>query len=85
VRERYLNLLTDMEAGLSLVEAARERDILTSELRHIYGHAPDTTSRAYRSAQRALKVDEEMTFSEAELDDLLPQALRIGGQGPHRN
>jgi hypothetical protein len=78
VRERYLNLLTDMEGGLGLVETAGERDKLTSELRHIYGHAPDTSSRAYKSAQRALKVEEEMTFSEEELDDLLPQALRIG-------
>lgn len=78
VRERYLNVLTDMEAGLSLAEAARERNELTSELHHIYRHAPDTTSRAYRAAQKALHVDEEMTFSEAELDDLLPQALRIG-------
>jgi hypothetical protein len=77
LRERYSNLLTDIELGLSIEDAVSRRDELTGEVQEVYSHASGTSSRAYKAAQKALKVNEEMYFSEQELDDLLPQSLRI--------
>lgn len=39
---------------------------------------PTTTHAAYTKAQKALQSNEEMTFSEAEIDALLPNGLRRG-------
>ena len=44
----------------------------------VYRASPSTTVRAYKKAQKALKLKEEMTFSAAEVDTFLPQELRRG-------
>jgi len=59
----------------------KERDRLLAELHSAYGGAPSTTVKAYREAQVALQKNEDMTFSEEEIDKLLPKELRRGG-GP---
>jgi len=83
IRERYLNLITDMVAGtLSDDEAAKRRDSLVDQIAVIYQHAPDTTSRAYMRARAALKAAEELTFSDEEIDDFLPTSLRKKGDRP---
>ncbi|WP_416147011.1 hypothetical protein [Pseudomonas syringae] len=38
--------------------------------------APQTDSKAYSSAQKALKDNEEYTFSDSEIDCFLPATLR---------
>jgi hypothetical protein len=76
LREKYLNLLTDITLGVSIEQAISRRDELANEVREVYAHASGTSSRAYAAAQKALKVKEEMYFSEQEIDDLLPQSLR---------
>jgi len=77
IRERYLSLLTDLRAGAKDLDALRtERDGLVQELGKIYANAPSTNSAAYREAQKALKRDEDMTFSDEEIDALLPPELR---------
>lgn len=77
IRERYLNLLTDMKTGVvSDEEAASRRDALVDQLDVIYQNAPDTSPKAYGRATRALKVSEELTLSDKEIDDLLPHSLR---------
>lgn len=82
IREHYLNLIADYQSGrLTDDEAARERDSLAHRLATIYQGAPCTTSAAYAKAQQALKVDEEMTFTDAEIDHLLPPGLRKAPQG----
>jgi hypothetical protein len=80
VREKYVNLLTDISLGLPEELAVSRRDQLTDELAHVYRHSADTSSRAYVAAQHALKVNEEMSFSVEELDDLLPVSLRLGAK-----
>lgn len=73
----YLSLLTDLRQGGVADELLRERrDELQATLARIYQTAPRTTSRAYASAQAGLQQNEELTFSEAEIDQLLPSALR---------
>jgi hypothetical protein len=77
IRERYLALLTDF-AELADEAIRRRRDELTADLKLVYQFAPDTTSKAYKSAQAALKLNEEMTFTADEIDTFLPPALRVG-------
>lgn len=76
IRELYLHLLTDIQTDPQSVDIPRRRDELLEKLNHVYRLAPDTSSSAYRAAQRALQIDEDMTFSSAELDRFLPEALR---------
>jgi hypothetical protein len=78
VREKYVNLLTHIKANTNAVDVIGRRDELIEELKLIYKFAPDTSSRAYRAAQQALKVSEDMTFSVEEIDAFLPDSLRLG-------
>lgn len=77
LRESYLSLLTDLQAGVvAPADAAIRRDELQEAVGDVYEQAPRTTSAGYAAAQKALKHAEEMTFSAKEIDDFLPEALR---------
>jgi hypothetical protein len=78
IRESYLSLLTDMVINsLSLDQVQAKRDALQNLLESVYQNAPRTIEQAYRLAQKALKVDEQMTFSNEEINNFLPNTLRI--------
>ncbi len=78
VRENYLSLLTDLKSErLSLEEVREERDILQDKLYNVYKGAPRTISAAYKKATIGLKTNEELTFSDDEINNLLPKGLRI--------
>ena len=77
IREKYLSLLTDLAMDdMSLNNIKIERDKLLKELHSVYAGSPSTTYKAYRKAQEALKKNEDMTFSEEEIDAFLPIELR---------
>ena len=77
IREKYLSLIADLAIGGKLLEVLQqERDALTEDLHAVYSAAPSTNSRAYAKAQAALKHNEEMTFSDEEVDAFLPSQLR---------
>lgn len=77
IRESYLSLLTDLRSGALLPDALRQRrDELQTALGHIYTNAPNTGPKSYRAAVKGLKQREELTFSDEELDLLLPTPLR---------
>jgi hypothetical protein len=77
IRESYCSLLTDIQMkSISENDAIKKRDSLQKELAIIYKTSPQTNSKAYGKAQQALKSDEELTFSDQEIDHLLPVALR---------
>lgn len=77
IRERYLSLITDIKSELLSVEQIRKRrDELQEDLLNIYKGSPRTISKAYKKATEALNVNEEMTFNENEIDNLLPKELR---------
>jgi hypothetical protein len=77
IRESYLSLLTDMTVNsLTLEQAQAKRDTLQKSLASVYQNAPRTNEKAYTKAQKALKVDEQMTFSDEEIDKFLPNNLR---------
>jgi hypothetical protein len=77
VREKYIHLLTDVKVAPGGVDVPRRRDELMEEVRKIYDLAPDTASRAYRAAQKALKINEDMTFSNEEINNFLPDSLHV--------
>lgn len=82
VRESYLSLLTDISSGtLGRAEAVARRDELQKQAGAIYDAAPRTDAKSYAAAQKALKVDEDLTFSDREIDAFLPKALQRGPNG----
>jgi len=77
LRERYLSLLTDLAADARPIDELRkERDELVTALHTVYAGSPSTTHAAYRKAQEALQRNQDMTFSEAEIDAFLPGELK---------
>jgi len=79
IREEYLSLLTDMRSeNASPKEIVKKREKLQEKLSGIYKGSPRTISKAYKEASEGLKVNEEMTFSDEEIDLLLPTSLRKG-------
>ena len=77
VRESYLSLLTDIrDATVPLAKLRTRRDELQSTLHKVYKSAPRTDDEAYSKAQTALKDNEELTFSDTEIDAFLPAPLR---------
>lgn len=77
VREKYLSLLTDLSIKkVSVDEIIEKRDRLQNELFNIYNGAPRSINKAYLEATKGLKSNEEMTFTDIEIDCLLPKELR---------
>jgi hypothetical protein len=81
IRERLLSLLVDLHDDARIDDIKLERDRINYELADLYKTAPRTSSRAYAAAQRALKENDELYFSDDELDRLLPKRLR-GAERP---
>lgn len=82
VRESYLSLIVDLTADSLTVEEGRlTRDRIQDAMEEIVTEAPRTTGKAYREAQNALKNREDLTFTEREIDQLLPERLRTSQEG----
>lgn len=77
IREKYLSLLTDLAIGKKSLNILQdERDKLLAELHSAYTGSPSTDYAAYKKAQEALKKNEDMTFSDEEIDAFLPKELK---------
>ncbi len=77
IRESYLSILTDLHDGHIDVEASRDRrEKLQARLAAIYAAAPRTLPKAYKEASIGLKENEELTFSDEEIDAFLPKSLQ---------
>ena len=77
VREAYMSLITDIRMGVDdLATLRKRRDDLQHRLHEVYEQAPSTDTKAYRDAQKALKYNEEHTFSPEEIDHFLPAQLQ---------
>ncbi len=75
IREEYVSLLTDFEM-LDASEIRNKRDELQERTAEVYSNSPRTDSKSYQAAQKALKTEEEQTFSEEEIDIMLPNSIR---------
>ncbi|ELV8578263.1 SLATT domain-containing protein [Vibrio vulnificus] len=78
IRESYLSLLTDMHSNaIKDEEIRKKRDFLQASLHDLYKGSPSTNvGKAYEKASKALKKNEELTFSDEEIDMFLPTSLR---------
>ncbi|KRE60555.1 hypothetical protein ASG92_21645 [Arthrobacter sp. Soil736] len=77
IRDSYIHLLADVKGNaLSAKEIRNQRDHLSAQAQKVYQTAPDTSSKAYILARRALKEREDLTFSDEEIDKFLPVNLR---------
>ena len=77
VREKFFHLIADYQSGsVSDQQAIQNRDELLEKLNEAYHDAPQTSKRAYKKARKALNLDEEMTFSDKEIDNFLPDSLK---------
>ena len=86
VREKYLSLLVDLKMGtLDLDEVRTQRDVLQGQLSNCYKGSPRTRNKAYQRASKALKVNEELTLSDEEIDRFLPAELKRGTLGQSSN
>ena len=75
IREEYISLLIDFEI-LSVEEIMVKRDELQDRTFEAYNSSLSTDKKSYKEAQKSLKTDEEQTFSEKEIDVMLPNSIR---------
>ena len=76
IREQLLLLITECHMPDSTQKhLERCLEVLTRELTAVYKFAPNTSSEAYTAAEEMIKGG-HFTFSDDEIDLLLPQALR---------
>lgn len=77
IRESYLSLIADvLDDAVPVEELRGKRDELQNSLYEIYRGAPFTDGKAYTKAQASLKDNEELMFSDKEIDAMLPTTLR---------
>ena len=75
IREEYVSLLTDFEM-LDANEIRNKRDELQERTSEVYSNSPRTDAKSYTAAKKALKKEEEQSFSEEEIDIMLPNSIR---------
>lgn len=75
IREEYISLLIDFEI-LSVEEIMVKRDELQNRTFEVYSSSLSTDKKSYKEAQKSLKTEEEKTFSEKEIDVMLPSSIR---------
>jgi hypothetical protein len=86
IRESYQSLVVDLQSGeCSSADGRARRDQLQEQYAAILSEAPRTTAKAYAAAQDGLKNRQDLTFSDDEIDALLPAALRKGKGGGHED
>lgn len=77
IREKYLSLLTEIKSNsITEAEIIEKRNLLQEELFNAYKGSPRTISKAYEEATKALKMNEELTFTDEEIDKFLPIIFR---------
>ena len=78
IRESYLSLIVDLrDEKIDIEEIKKQRDLLQNKTKDVYSKEPRTTSKAYKQARVALKINEELTFSKEELNVFLPKELQL--------
>ena len=76
IREKYTCLIADIMNGkIKEDEIQTKRDQLLKELDLVYKNSLPTSVKAYANASKALKEQEEFTFSNAEINKFLPNDL----------
>ncbi len=78
LRDRYLVLIQKIMSDIAPIEQLqKEFENIQHEVSIVYEFAPDSSHKAYEEATKALKKDGEHTFSQEEIDMLLPEKFRL--------
>ncbi|OBJ08636.1 hypothetical protein A5624_19930 [Mycobacterium sp. 1482292.6] len=80
LRDDFGRLIADAQENADTNTVRARYDVLTARLAELYAYAPQTSGRAYQHARDALAGDEELVFTDVELNRMLPQELRRGGR-----
>lgn len=75
IREEYVSVLTDFEI-LDVEKIILIRDDLQNRTYEVYNNSPRTDKKSYSQTKKSLKKEEEQTFSEKEIDIMLPNSIR---------
>lgn len=75
IREEYVSVLTDFDL-LDVDKIILKRDELQERTYEVYSDSPRTDRRSYLETQKSLKLEEEQTFSDREIDLMLPNSIR---------
>lgn len=77
LKERYQNLIADIKSKqIEDDSIIKKRDNLLDRYNDVVKDAPQTNRKAYKKAQKCLKIEEEHTFTSDEIDAFLPKELR---------
>lgn len=77
VRNDLMHIIAEIHMKEHSVEDINSNYIRIKDTLHeIYIEAPTTTQKAVERATKALKVDDEYTYSDDEIDNFLPPTLR---------
>ena len=76
VREEYKSLLTDIPS-LNLEGIRAKRDELQQRTNKINSNSPSISDKCYKQAQKAIKEQGEQSFTDDEIDNLLPESLKV--------
>lgn len=77
IRNRLLHIVCDIHMKKCSVDEINENYVrIMDELNELYIEAPSTTQEAVDRASEALKVNMEYTYTDEEIDNFLPPALR---------
>lgn len=77
VRNDLLHIITEIHMKSRSVDEINHDYIqILNRLHEIYIEAPSTTKEAVERAAEALKIDNEYTYTEAEIDHFLPPSIR---------
>lgn len=75
IREEYVSLLVDFDK-ITYDEIIKRRDDLQKRTFEVYSTYPQTDSNSYNKARNSIKNEEAQTFSEEEIDLILPNSVR---------
>lgn len=82
IRDEYGSLIAAQKDGtITTSELLQTKAMLSARLAEIFANAPQTSSRAYEKAEEVLGKNEGLTFTEAEIDRMLPAELRPSRPG----
>lgn len=77
IKEKYIYLISDIYSDSCVNEQIiTQRNQLFEETKQIYNSALATSNKAYKLATTALKVNDEHTFYEKEVDKFLPFTIQ---------
>ena len=79
LRDRYIHLLLKIRTNDSVPDLVEAFEALEKDKHSIYASAPITTNKAVKLASEALKISHDNSYTDDEIDGMLPECLQKGG------